>query len=80
MIARRISRVSALVPCVVLAVTVCTVRPTLAQDAPIGEIVQITGDLYNARSTSQNSPFLVTSDGIILTDPNSLDFAEWLKT
>ena len=80
MITRRISRVSALVPCVVLAVTVCTVRTTLAQDAPIGEIVQITGDLYNARSTGQNSPFLVTSEGIILTDPNSLDFAEWLKT
>ena len=55
-----------------------------SHNSPIGEIVQIAGNLYEASEVdagpgSHNTVFLVTSDGIILSDPIQLNFAEWLK-
>lgn len=46
---------------------------------PVREIVNITGDLYRAQSNNAFNVFLVTREGIILTDPISRDFAVWLK-
>ena len=47
--------------------------------APVREITQLRGDVYQAREGSQYTVFLVTPDGIILGDPLSARFAQWLK-
>ncbi len=68
-------------PCTVLIAVACTPQGAGEDPAerPIGEIIQLTGDLYEARSSFHNTVFLVTTDGIILADPISEEFAEWLK-
>ena len=50
-----------------------------AQQAPTRSITSITGDLYRATQNAHHTAFLVTSEGIILTDPIGVDFANWLK-
>ena len=50
-----------------------------AQQEPSRSITKITGDLYKATQNSHHTAFLVTSEGIILTDPIGADFASWLK-
>lgn len=50
-----------------------------AQQAPRRSIENITGDLYRATNNNHHTVFLVTSEGIILTDPIGVDFANWLK-
>ncbi len=54
-------------------------QSALAQDEPFREIVNIAGDLYRATNNGHHTAFLVTSEGIILTDPIGTDFATWLK-
>ncbi len=68
-------------PCTVLIAGACTPQGDSQSSAerPIGEIIKLTGDLYEARSSFHNTVFLVTTDGIILADPISEEFAEWLK-
>ncbi len=51
-----------------------------AQDAPKRKIVQISGDLYRFQNNFHYSVFLVTSEGVIATDPIDADAARWLKT
>jgi glyoxylase-like metal-dependent hydrolase (beta-lactamase superfamily II) len=51
----------------------------LAQDAPAREITNITGDLYRVTDNAHRTAFLLTPEGIILTDPISVDFSTWLK-
>lgn len=65
----------------VLIGTVALVSGTtaLAQDEPFREIVNITGDLYRATNNAHHNVFLVTEEGIILTDPIGTDFATWLR-
>ncbi len=50
-----------------------------AQQAPVREISQISGDLYRFRNGGHYSVFLVTPAGIIATDPINADAARWLK-
>lgn len=50
-----------------------------AQQEPSRSIENITGDLYRATNNNHHTAFLVTSEGIILTDPIGVDFANWLK-
>ncbi len=50
-----------------------------AQQAPRRSIENLTGDLYRATNNNHHTVFLVTSEGIILTDPIGVDFANWLK-
>ena len=50
-----------------------------AQQEPTRSITNITGDLYRATNNAHHTAFLVTSEGIILTDPIGTDFAIWLK-
>ena len=54
-------------------------QSALAQDEPFREIVNIAGDLHRATNNAHHTAFLVTSEGIILTDPIGTDFATWLK-
>ena len=50
-----------------------------AQDAPQREITQIAGDLYRFQNNFHYSVFLVTPEGIIVTDPIDADAATWLR-
>ena len=53
--------------------------PGLAQNKPTRNITHITGDLYRFQNNFHISVFLVTSEGIIVTDPIDKDAATWLK-
>lgn len=50
-----------------------------AQDPPKRAITQIAGDLYRFQNNFHFSVFLVTDEGIIVTDPIDADAASWLK-
>ena len=73
-------------PCFVLIASACAPQGDSADpvqgpvQGPVQEIINITGDLYEARDNIHNTVFLVTPDGIILGDPIGIDFARWLKT
>ena len=49
------------------------------QQGPTRNIINITGDLYRAQNNNHFTVFLVTPEGIILSDPISRDFSTWLK-
>ena len=42
-------------------------------------IKQVRGDLYRAQIGNYFTMALVTDDGIIITDPVSVEFSTWLK-
>jgi glyoxylase-like metal-dependent hydrolase (beta-lactamase superfamily II) len=50
-----------------------------AQQPPARGIVNITGQLYRAQNNNHYTVFLVTPEGIIMSDPINRDFARWLK-
>ncbi|MDP6873575.1 MAG: MBL fold metallo-hydrolase, partial [Alphaproteobacteria bacterium] len=50
-----------------------------AQDAPKRSITKISGDLYRFQNNFHYSVFLVTADGVIVTDPINAGAARWLK-
>ncbi len=50
-----------------------------AQPAPQRAIVNVTGQLYRAQNNNHYTVFLVTPEGIIMSDPLNRDFARWLK-
>ena len=54
--------------------------PALGGQAPAREISNVTGDLYRFRNAGHFSVFLVTPEGIIVTDPIDANAARWLKT
>ena len=49
------------------------------QQPPARGIVNITGQLYRAQNDNHYTVFLVTPEGIIMSDPINRDFARWLK-
>ena len=53
--------------------------PAAAQQAPKRAISKIAGDLYRFQNNFHYSVFLVTPDGVIVTDPIDADAARWLK-
>src|ERR671924_996322 len=55
--------------------------PALAQQpqAPMRSIVNITGQLYRAQNNNHYTVFVVTPEGIIMSDPINRDFARYLK-
>ena len=69
--------------CVLLflwALTACASLADAQQPAaPTRSIVNITGQLYRAQNNNHYTVFLVTPDGIIMSDPINRDFARWLK-
>jgi glyoxylase-like metal-dependent hydrolase (beta-lactamase superfamily II) len=48
-------------------------------EGPARSIVNITGDLYRAQNNNHHTVFLVTEEGIIMSDPINRDFATYLK-
>jgi glyoxylase-like metal-dependent hydrolase (beta-lactamase superfamily II) len=53
---------------------------TFAQQKPPARgIVNITGQLYRAQNDNHYTVFLVTPEGVIMSDPINRDFARWLK-
>ena len=68
--------IAALVVLVVLGVS----TTLLAQEAPRRGIVQIAPGLYRAQNNIHYTVFLVTPEGIIMSDPINRDFAAWLKS
>jgi len=50
-----------------------------AQQPPARGIVNVTGQLYRAQNNNHYTVFLVTPEGIIMSDPINRDFARWLK-
>ena len=48
-------------------------------EGPTRSIVNITGDLYRAQNNNHFTVFLVTDEGIIMSDPINRDFATWLR-
>ncbi len=51
----------------------------LAQSQPTRAITRIAGDLYRFQNNFHYSVFLVTPEGIIVTDPINSEAATWLK-
>jgi glyoxylase-like metal-dependent hydrolase (beta-lactamase superfamily II) len=49
------------------------------QQAPMRSIVNVTGQLYRAQNNNHYTVFLVTPDGVIMSDPINRDFARYLK-
>jgi glyoxylase-like metal-dependent hydrolase (beta-lactamase superfamily II) len=69
---------SVLVLCsLVIASSVSAQQPPAA--APQRGIVHITGQLYRAQNNNHYTVFVVTPEGIIMSDPINRDFARWLK-
>jgi glyoxylase-like metal-dependent hydrolase (beta-lactamase superfamily II) len=70
------------ITCVVLAL--CSLiglvpNAEAQQKPPQRGIVNVTGQLYRAQNNNHYTVFLVTPDGIILSDPINRDFSRWLK-
>jgi len=52
---------------------------SFSQDQPNRSISNISGDLYRFQNNNHYSVFLVTGEGIIVTDPISKEAASWLN-
>ena len=50
-----------------------------AQDEPRRSITEIVDGVYHATNNNHGTVFMVTSDGIVLSDPIRPDFSAWLK-
>ena len=64
---------------VLIAAFFASAAPASAQDDPVRSITHIAGDLYRFQNQFHFNVFLVTPDGIIVTDPINADAATWLK-
>jgi len=56
-----------------------TMFPCAAQDTPQRAITRIAGDLYRFQNNFHYSVFLVTTEGILVTDPIDANAADWLE-
>lgn len=54
-------------------------RRASLEEEVVRTISHINGDVYHAQTNRSGTAFLVTPEGIILADPLSRDFAQWLK-
>ena len=59
----------------VLSMAALSLSTLLAAQEPPRAITNVTGDLYTVQNDAHNTGFLVTPEGIILTDPISTDFS-----
>src|SRR5262245_44927770 len=50
-----------------------------AQQQPARGLVNITGQRYRAQNDNHYTVFLVTPEGVIMSDPINRDFGRWLK-
>ena len=70
-----------LVTSVLVLCTLALASGASAQQPPAPQrgIVNVTGQLYRAQNNNHYTVFLVTPEGIIMSDPINRDFARWLK-
>ena len=68
-----------LVSAALAAVTLAVTPAAFAQQPPTRAIVNLTGQLYRAQNNNHYTVFLVTPEGVIMSDPINRDFALWLK-
>jgi glyoxylase-like metal-dependent hydrolase (beta-lactamase superfamily II) len=69
---------AAIVP---VALLIGTATQAVAQgQPPERSITHVAGDLYRAQNNNAFTVFLVTPEGIIMTDPIAPDFSAWLKS
>lgn len=61
------------------ALVACPTQAAAQEKPPTRAIVKVTGDLYRAQNDNHYTVFLVTPQGIILSDPINRDFSRWLK-
>src|SRR5688572_22063907 len=59
--------------------TLGLVGAAAAQQPVPRSIVNITGQLYRAQNNNHYTVFLVTPEGVIVSDPINRDFSRWLK-
>ena len=67
---------------VTILLMLATVMPTampLAQDSD-REISRVTFDVYRFRNRFHNNMFVITGDGVVVTDPINEEAASWLRT
>ena len=69
---------SVLVLCALALASSASAQGAPAQPAQRG-IVNVTGQLYRAQNNNHYTVFLVTPEGIIMSDPINRDFSRWLK-
>jgi glyoxylase-like metal-dependent hydrolase (beta-lactamase superfamily II) len=63
-----------------LLLVIALTSAAVAQQPPVPRgIVNITGQLYRAQNNNHYTVFLVTPEGVIMSDPINRDFARWLK-
>lgn len=63
-----------------ISAVLASTSSTFAQQPPQRSIVNVTGQLYRAQNNNHYTVFLVTPDGIIMSDPINRDFSRWLKS
>lgn len=61
-----------------LALFVFTAGPAIAQDVK-RSIEQVTDDIYRFQNNFHNAMFVITDDGIVVTDPINAEAVAWLK-
>ena len=72
---------SVLVLCSLILVSSASAQqPPAAPPAAQRGIVNVTGQLYRAQNNNHYTVFLVTPEGIIMSDPINRDFSRWLKS
>jgi len=64
----------------VLTLLAGVAAPAAAQTPPSRGIVNITGQLYRAQNNNHYTVFLVTPEGVIMSDPINREFGRWLKS
>ena len=64
---------------VALCLSAGFVSAAAAQQPATRAIVNVTGQLYRAQNNNHYTVFLVTPEGIIMSDPINRDFSRWLK-
>src|SRR6187200_1310050 len=70
-----------LVTSVLVLCTLALAAGASAQQPPAPQrgIVNVTGQLYRAQNNNHYTVFLVTPEGVIMSDPINRDFGRWLK-
>lgn len=63
-----------------MTLIVGTAGPAQGQQPPNRSITQVVGNLYVARNIGHNTVFLVTPEGIVLSDPINREFSAWLRS
>ncbi len=53
---------------------------TLFAQEPVREVSKVTGDVYRFVNNNHRSVFIVTTDGVVVTDPINAEAASWLIT